>query len=161
MIFVNYKDCNGCGVCLDACTFDAILLQNEKATIDQDLCDGCRVCIETCPQGAIVFREIAPVPEKVVMVPEVSPVGITPIKTQEAPNSFRSLTLPALGSVLLWTGREIIPRLANLALNYLDQRIGSADPGLTNKKSQLREQRTSMPGGGRRRRQRQRRNRRM
>ena len=53
MIFVNYEECTGCGVCMESCEFDAILLQNDKATIDQEKCEGCQACIEACPPRVI------------------------------------------------------------------------------------------------------------
>jgi hypothetical protein len=37
------------------------------------------------------------------------------------------MLLPAIGSVLLWTGRELVPRLADMALAALDRRIGRAN----------------------------------
>jgi len=160
MIFVKYEDCSGCGVCLDACTFDAILLQNEIATIDQDLCEGCQACIEVCPQGAILLTEEEPLPDKVLMMAEPIPEALSTEQSPASRGSFLSMALPAIGSVLHWTSREIVPRLANTALNYLDQRISSSDQGITNQNPQLRGQRSSMTGSGRKRRRRQRRNRR-
>jgi hypothetical protein len=81
-----------------------------------------------------------------------------------ASGPIRSVVLPMLGSVLLWTGRELMPRLADLALKTLDQRILSADQN-TQRKNQpnlvLQERHIALTEGGRRRRLRQRRNWRM
>lgn len=51
-------DCNGCGVCVDACNFEAISLDDggEKAVINLEKCMGCGVCEDTCPIGAISLR---------------------------------------------------------------------------------------------------------
>jgi MinD superfamily P-loop ATPase len=63
--------CDGCGVCIDACSNDAITIENNKAFIINDLCLGCGVCIGSCPNGAIVpevkefkNRYIRPMPQR-------------------------------------------------------------------------------------------------
>ncbi len=162
MLFVNYEDCSGCGACIEACEFDAIFLQNDKATIDQERCEGCQACVEACPLGAIICEEEKSQPETILM--KVKPAPVEVIRNQEpVPGPIRSIVLPVLGSVLIWTGRELIPRLANLALKTLDQRILTTDPGSKGTDPSNfngRNKRTSSPGDGRRRRLRQRRNRR-
>ncbi|MFA7115653.1 MAG: ATP-binding protein [Bacteroidales bacterium] len=50
---VDPSKCNGCGICKDACKFDAIKLENGKANIMEVSCDGCGLCSKLCPQGAI------------------------------------------------------------------------------------------------------------
>jgi len=45
--------CEGCGVCIDRCVFDAIKMDNEKASVNSDRCYGCGVCAVTCPTEAI------------------------------------------------------------------------------------------------------------
>ena len=45
--------CEGCGVCIERCVFDAIQLDNEKASVAPDKCFGCGVCTVTCPTEAI------------------------------------------------------------------------------------------------------------
>jgi Fe-S-cluster-containing hydrogenase component 2 len=160
MILVNYEDCRGCGDCLDVCSLGAIHLQNEKATIDQDLCEECCACIETCPYGAIIVADEEPLPEQFIMVPEAMPGDVVPAPSQVESQPLRSIVFPAIGSMLLWTGREILPRIADIALNYLDQRLSSTEQGANQPNSQMRRQRASTPGGGRRRGVRQRRKRR-
>ena len=163
MIFVNYEDCTGCGACMDACEFNAILLQNDKATIDQEQCEGCQACIEACPLGAIYVSEIDPQPEKIMIKAEP---GTVEIRNDPAPTkgSLRDIVLPALGSALLWTGQELVPRLANFALKTLDQQISSADSGRKKEvqsNTRGRNRPASSQKGGRRRRLRQRRNKRI
>jgi len=163
MIFVNYEECTGCGACISACEFEAIFIQNDKATIDQDHCEGCRACIEACPLGAITATEKEPQTEKILIKTEPVPIKVS---NNSAPTrtSLREMVLPVIGSVLLWTGQELVPRLANLALKSLDQRI-LAD----NQNSQRDIQQNtrgsnrirSSNGGGRHRRIRQRRNKRL
>jgi uncharacterized protein len=54
--------CNGCAICLKACTHDAIAVIEGKAHIDPDKCVGCGRCITTCQRKAIniQWNEAAP-----------------------------------------------------------------------------------------------------
>ena len=157
MIVVNYEDCSGCGACVDACPVGAVLLQNDTISIDHDLCESCQTCVDSCSQGALMYVAVEPQPEKAILIPEPAPVEVISIQQRSDSESLRSLALPALSSVLLWTGREIIPRLADLALSYLDRRLQPSESDFNYQKIQMRGQRSSRPRNGRRRRQRQRR----
>jgi ferredoxin len=44
--------CIGCGLCVDACQFDALQM-DEIIRVDADACMGCGVCQAKCPQGAL------------------------------------------------------------------------------------------------------------
>lgn len=54
---VDTSLCDGCGLCQDACHFDAIasttLAGEFRAEIDSDKCFGCGLCRNHCPQGAL------------------------------------------------------------------------------------------------------------
>lgn len=47
------KECNKCGVCVEAYGCPAISLGSERAEIDASLCYGCGVCEQVCPFKAI------------------------------------------------------------------------------------------------------------
>lgn len=51
-------ECNGCGVCVDACHFKAISFDEggQKAVINSGKCMGCGVCEGVCPVGAVSLR---------------------------------------------------------------------------------------------------------
>jgi ferredoxin len=50
--------CTGCGACVDKCQMDAIVVTDEKSTINLDRCIGCGVCTVHCPASAItLFRK--------------------------------------------------------------------------------------------------------
>lgn len=50
---VDSELCTGCGVCIDICPTDAIVLKDDKAFIVSDLCRNCKKCVRVCPAGAI------------------------------------------------------------------------------------------------------------
>ncbi|MBN1917687.1 MAG: 4Fe-4S binding protein [Verrucomicrobia bacterium] len=49
---VSAERCTGCGICLDICPTEAIVVVNGTATISDD-CIGCGVCVAECPNGAL------------------------------------------------------------------------------------------------------------
>jgi len=158
MITVNDIACNGCGDCTDVCPTGAIIFQNNHAFIDQDLCEGCEVCIDACPQGAILAVEKLPVRREVIRIPAMTADHpASQMETNERA-AIGDMVLPAIGSMLLWTGRELAPRLANLALGYLDRWTQSSQSAPKDEPGARRNSQVSMSmrggGGGRRKRRR-------
>ena len=45
--------CVGCGLCVDACPFDAIALEEGQVSIDESACMGCGVCVTRCVHDAL------------------------------------------------------------------------------------------------------------
>lgn len=45
--------CIACGKCAKACPFEAITVEGNIATIDQEKCRRCRKCVDVCPRNAI------------------------------------------------------------------------------------------------------------
>jgi Fe-S-cluster-containing hydrogenase component 2 len=141
MIFVDEDKCSGCGDCLEVCPEEgAIVLQEDKAIINQELCNSCAECVTACPEGAIYEVEAAP------MVPEqAQPVQVTG-------QSALSRARPAIASTLAAAAPVALNALAGVARRWLDRRSAvrrtddQAQPG--------RGGQTGPGGGGRRRRQR-------
>lgn len=54
--------CLGCGDCVEACLFDAIVINPETliAEVDQDKCTACGACTKACPRGIIELRKKGP-----------------------------------------------------------------------------------------------------
>lgn len=53
--------CNGCGVCVERCQFDAwtegLEGSNDPISFKSSRCFGCGLCVSTCPTGAVSFLE--------------------------------------------------------------------------------------------------------
>jgi len=55
-IVVRIEKCTGCETCLTSCPFDAIVMKEGKAFINE-YCNYCKTCISVCPEGAIIEIE--------------------------------------------------------------------------------------------------------
>jgi len=51
-VIVNREKCTGCETCLESCPFDAIVMKDGKAVINE-YCNACMTCLSGCPEGAI------------------------------------------------------------------------------------------------------------
>ena len=56
---IREADCTGCGLCLEACRFEAVRKIEERGryAVDAAACEGCGVCVRVCPVGAVDFPE--------------------------------------------------------------------------------------------------------
>lgn len=55
-VVVKPDKCTGCETCLTSCPFDAIVLKDGKAFINE-YCNACMTCLSVCPEGAIIETE--------------------------------------------------------------------------------------------------------
>lgn len=161
MIIIDAERCDGCGACVEVCPTGALHLVDGRVTLDGALCRQCEACLAACPNGAIIFAvQEEPVAEA-IRLPALLPKGprrlepeAIPIRVLPATLPLRSRALPVIGAALAWTGREILPWLADLLLDTLDryttrlQAKGSARSRKTSARGEK--------GKGRRRRHRQR-----
>ncbi|MCX5718539.1 MAG: 4Fe-4S binding protein, partial [Nitrospirae bacterium] len=51
-VIIDTEKCTGCEECLSSCPFDAIVIEEGKAFINEN-CQVCMACISACPEGAI------------------------------------------------------------------------------------------------------------
>jgi ferredoxin len=124
--------------------------------INTEVCSGCGACTSACPTGAISWQT----------EPETKPVNAITELPANQPNEIVAVADPiplsplreTVLSTLLWTGREMMPRLANLALDYLERRA-QAPPSNPNRQNiQGSGQRQSQAGRQRQRRKQWKRN---
>ncbi|MBN2171029.1 MAG: ATP-binding protein [Candidatus Krumholzibacteriota bacterium] len=47
--------CTACGLCAEACRFEAIAVSGGAYRVDPVACEGCRACLYVCPEAAIAM----------------------------------------------------------------------------------------------------------
>ncbi|MDD5057639.1 MAG: CoB--CoM heterodisulfide reductase iron-sulfur subunit A family protein [Sideroxydans sp.] len=57
---VRNSHCTGCEMCVSACPYNAISLENGKALVNEVLCEGCGSCSATCLRAAIEVKNATP-----------------------------------------------------------------------------------------------------
>ena len=50
---VDVNLCTGCGICIEKCPFDSIIMKDGKALIQNETCRKCMICVKECPINAI------------------------------------------------------------------------------------------------------------
>lgn len=50
---IDNEECFLCGLCKEACAYDAVVETRDKFFIDQDYCTKCKACFTACPIGAV------------------------------------------------------------------------------------------------------------
>lgn len=53
---VNEELCIGCGLCITACPYNAIKVEENVAKVAAVICAGCGACVSTCPSGAMTMK---------------------------------------------------------------------------------------------------------
>ncbi|UCG27206.1 MAG: 4Fe-4S binding protein [Bacteroidales bacterium] len=54
--YTDLEICNACGDCIEACTFDARKIINNRLRSAIDDCYGCGICVSVCPENAITME---------------------------------------------------------------------------------------------------------
>ncbi len=62
-IIINRDKCTGCEDCISSCPYDAIVIKDGKAFINE-YCDLCKACLSICSEGAIIETEDTSQPPK-------------------------------------------------------------------------------------------------
>ncbi len=54
---IDHEECFLCGLCQEACSFDAVKDTADSYFIDQDYCTKCKACFTACPIGAVKIEK--------------------------------------------------------------------------------------------------------
>jgi len=57
MFRIEHEECFLCGLCKQACAFDAVKDMRDSFYIDQDYCTKCKACYNACPIGAVKIEK--------------------------------------------------------------------------------------------------------
>jgi NAD-dependent dihydropyrimidine dehydrogenase PreA subunit len=134
LIQVDSNLCAGCGLCLEVCPVNAIVLINQRAVIGMDTCTQCEACVDACPNGAITAVPI-PFPATSNMALAVSQNGKYPVSTStqfaplESMHSNRSLA-PVAGAALAFLRSDLAPRMLDLLITTLERKLARPEPRL-------------------------------
>ena len=52
-IKINEEKCGLCGLCVESCPYNAIIIEGDKINIDRFKCKGCGTCVSVCPTNAL------------------------------------------------------------------------------------------------------------
>ena len=99
-VIVNKETCIGCGACVPSCPFDAIVMQEGKAEINEK-CTMCGACVPVCPVESIVREEI----ERVVAMDKTQYKGVW-VFIEEAEGQVKGVAHELLGE-----GRKLADEL--------------------------------------------------
>ena len=99
-ISVITEKCTGCGICIKACPFDAITLQNKIAIIELAKCTLCGACVDACKFNAIIIRQSQK------PVADLSAFRDVWIVAESKDSDIQSITFELLGK-----GRELADQL--------------------------------------------------
>jgi NADH-quinone oxidoreductase subunit F/NADP-reducing hydrogenase subunit HndC len=57
VFLINQAECIKCGLCKQACAFDAVVETRDIFFIDREYCTKCKACHTACPVGAVKIRK--------------------------------------------------------------------------------------------------------
>lgn len=126
MIKIDQTLCAGCGICVDVCPNEAICLVDHIATINKALCTQCKACVYACPNQAIsVLPEVIQVkPTRVQPAVENQKLPALSHTTRKETTIPKRSPGPLTGSTLALIGSKVVPRLVDVALSALENRLG-------------------------------------
>ncbi len=73
---INQRECILCGLCQEACAFDAIKEMRSAYFIDQDYCTKCKACYQVCPVGAVKVKRKTSIAAEELRIPPEAMVSV-------------------------------------------------------------------------------------
>ncbi len=58
VFYIDHETCFLCGLCKQACAYDAVKETRNSFFIDQDYCTKCKACYMACPVGAVKYDKV-------------------------------------------------------------------------------------------------------
>ncbi|MBN2388618.1 MAG: 4Fe-4S binding protein [Anaerolineales bacterium] len=58
MIRIDLERCTGCGLCVEACSQHALVLEGKQVRVLDDRCQGCGACADACHREAIRLVDV-------------------------------------------------------------------------------------------------------
>ncbi|MBU3933299.1 MAG: electron transfer flavoprotein subunit alpha [Candidatus Omnitrophica bacterium] len=111
--------CSGCKLCVKACPFAAIGIEDKLAVIDLDKCTLCGACVDACKLGAILLEKETAVAHK------LSPEQLSQYKDVWVFAEQRNGIVQSVVFELLGKGRELADKLGvRLCAVYLGENTG-------------------------------------
>lgn len=112
--------CTACKLCLKACSFGAITIEEKLAVIDLTKCNLCGACVDACKLDAIELKK------QVIASHKLSAKKITQYKDVWVFAEQKDGIVQSVVFELLSKGRELANKLGvNLCAVYLGERIGN------------------------------------
>ena len=136
-IRVVEERCVGCGLCLKACPFDAISLQDKIAVIDYGTCTLCGACVEACKRFEAIEMDVVEVVRReargdvwVFCEPEGDTDTLSPVSAELLGLSRRLAADLGVGSVGVLIGNGLDGCAAEAISYGADQVLLSSHPAL-------------------------------
>jgi uncharacterized protein len=106
--------CIGCGKCLTVCPKTAIMLMNEKSSIERSKCIGCFECMTICPERAIDIDWETEIPEFIERIVEYAVGAVHGKELRTGYMNFLTHITPDCDCVP-WSDAPVVPDIGILA----------------------------------------------